>query len=192
MPGRMIFWMGMILVASATAAFAHEDCEQAAKGSYRRSSARYEVPDVALVSSNGSEVGLRALLGGGPVVLNFIFTSCTSICPVMSATFSELRREIGPDRVRFVSISIDPEHDGPARLREYALRYAPDPSWHLVTGQRETIVRVQQAFDAYRGGKVNHVPLTFLRASGDGPWVRIEGLVPAADLAREVRRLEAP
>jgi protein SCO1/2 len=182
------------LLASGTTLHAHDHGAHSGSGSYRRSIARYEVPEVELISSDGSAVSLRALLAdGGPVVVNFIFTSCTSICPVMSATYSELRREIGPEpAVRLVSISIDPEYDVPSRLQEYARRYAPDPRWLLLTGERETIVRVQRAFDAYRGAKINHVPLTFVRAGRDGAWVRIEGLVPAADLAREVRRPAAP
>jgi protein SCO1/2 len=160
---------------------------------YRRSVARYEIPDVRLTSSDGASVELRAALARpGPVLVNFIFTSCDSICPVMSATFSALRQREEAGESRFVSISIDPEHDRPERLAAYARRHGADPRWQFLTGEREAVVRVQQAFDAYRGAKANHVPLTFLRANAEAPWVRIEGLASAQDLAGELARLAPP
>jgi protein SCO1/2 len=161
---------------------------------YQRSLASYAIPDVALISSEGREVSLKSALNRrSPVIVNFIFTTCTSICPVMSATFSQLRRELGHEAegLRLISISIDPEHDTPARLEVYARRYQAGPDWQFLTGERSAIQRVQDAFDAYRGPKVNHVPLTFLRATTDAPWVRIDGFASAADLAREYRHLTA-
>jgi protein SCO1/2 len=88
-----------------------------------------------------------------------------------------------------VSISIDPEYDTPARLQNYAKRYKAGPEWQFLTGDLDTIMAVQQAFDAYRGDKMSHEPLTFLRASPRGPWVRIEGFASASELVREYREL---
>jgi protein SCO1/2 len=125
------------------------------------------------------------------VMLNFIFTSCTTICPVMTSTFREVERQLGPDReqVQLVSISIDPEYDTPARLAEYArVRGAGEP-WVFLTGDLASIRRTQTAFDAYRGNKMNHVPLTFLRAAPDEPWLRIDGFAAASDIMREYRGL---
>jgi protein SCO1/2 len=141
---------------------------------------------------SGSRVALAALLDGeAPLFLNFIFTSCATICPVMSATFGQVQKRLGPDRenVRMISISIDPEHDTPERLRAYASRHGAGPQWRFLTGDAADIVAVQKAFDAYRGGKMGHEPFTFLRASADAPWVRLDGLGSAADLVAEYRRL---
>ena len=161
---------------------------------YMRTEADYLFPDVTLTNQDGQRVALRELLGGPkPVLLNYIFTSCTTICPVLSASFAQTQRSLGgeAENVRLVSISIDPEHDTPARLRDYAQRFRAADGWELLTGSREDIVAVQKAFDAFRGDKMNHAPLTFLRVSDDSPWIRFEGFPSADDLVQEYRALTA-
>jgi protein SCO1/2 len=147
---------------------------------------------VTLLGQDGEEHALVALLGvDQPVMLNFIFTSCTTICPVMTSTFREVERQLGPDReqVQLVSISIDPEYDTPARLAEYARARGAGEPWVFLTGDLASIRKTQTAFDAYRGNKMNHVPLTFLRAAPDEPWLRIDGFAAASDIMREYRGL---
>jgi protein SCO1/2 len=161
---------------------------------YTRTVEELDIPDVTLVAMDGSRVALRDVVAPGkPVLLNFIFTTCTTICPVLSATFSAVQDGLGDDAAnyRMVSISIDPERDTPARLREYAARHNAGPQWVFLTGPVETIKTAQEAFEAYRGSKFNHAPLTFLRAADDDQWVRIEGLVGAKVVLDEVASLGA-
>jgi protein SCO1/2 len=172
---------------------AHAQRRAAAAGPHRydRSLRSYRIPDVTLLDMTGARVALASALGGDtPVFLNFIFTSCTSICPVMSATFAEVQRQLDADgnRIRMISISIDPEHDNPDQLSAYARKHDAGPDWRFLTGRSADIVAVQNAFNAYRGNKMSHVPSTFLRASASGPWVRIDGFASAADLVAEYRR----
>lgn len=172
----------------------HHHAMPAAKG-YQRTSAAYSIPDVNLVDVDGTPVSLRAGLGGDePVMLNFIFTSCTAICPVMSATFRQVQEGLGDERskVRMVSISIDPENDTPARLKEYAARFQAGSQWRMLTGSLADSIAVQRAFDAFRGDKMNHEPVTFLRAGGpDQPWVRLDGLASASDIIDEYHKIAA-
>lgn len=159
---------------------------------YTRAEASYAIPDVALVDMNGKKVSLRSELDTGrPVVVNFIFTSCTAVCPVMSATFSQVQRTLGKDAERplMVSISIDPEYDTPQRLKEYAARHDAGPDWHMLTGSRESILAVARAFDAWRGDKMNHTPSTYLRAGASKPWLRLDGFASPAEIVREYRSL---
>jgi protein SCO1/2 len=90
-----------------------------------------------------------------------------------------------------VSISIDPDHDTPAALQEYARRFDAGPEWRFLTGDDAEVVRVLKAFDAFVGPKTNHQPLTFMRAPARAEWVRIQGFATAAELAGEYRRLRA-
>lgn len=202
---EMLMIIAILLGAAATASGAgrayaedghhHHHHAMMADAAYQRSAASYAIPDVSLVDMDGKAVPLRDGLGGGePVLLNFIFTSCTAICPAMSATFMQVQDLLGEEagRVRMVSISIDPENDTPDRLKEYAARFHAGPQWQMLTGSIEDSIAVQRAFDAYRGGKMNHAPLTLLRAGGDSQsWVRLDGLASATDIVDEYRKLAA-
>lgn len=154
-----------------------------------RSTSDYVVPDVKLVREDGRTVALRQEIADGrPVVLNFVYTTCTSICPLSSQTFSDLQAKLGAGRskVHLISISIDPEQDTPARLRDYAKRFGAGPDWHHYTGTLTASLTVQRAFNADRGGKMNHTPVSFVRTSPDSQWVRIDGFATAAELVREL------
>ena len=164
-------------------------------GKYTRVLANYKIPDTNLIAANGSPTSLLAELDvNKPVMLNFIFTSCNTICPVLSASLAQMRDKMGHEAnaLRMVSISIDPEHDTPARLQAYAGKYHAGPEWRFLTGDAANALLLQQAFDVYRGGKMNHVPVTFLRAAHASSWVRLEGLANADDLLREYRGLTSP
>jgi len=159
---------------------------------YQRSLASYSVPAVTMVNQDGQQVSLPELLDSDqPVMLNFIFTSCTAICPAMSAIFTSVQNELGSDsaRLRMVSISIDPEYDTPEALNAYARRFDAGPQWQFLTGSLDDSIAVQKAFDADRGDKMNHAPLTLFRASPEAQWVRYEGFATAAELVKECRNM---
>jgi protein SCO1/2 len=88
-----------------------------------------------------------------------------------------------------VSISIDPEQDTPATLKKYAQKYKAKSQWNFYTGSVAASVEAQKAFDAYRGDKMNHVPVTYLRAAPDKPWLRIDGFVSPDELLRSYQEL---
>jgi protein SCO1 len=152
----------------------------------------YKVPDVRLVRDDGRSVSLPQEMNDGRlVVLNFIFTTCSSVCPLMSQILAQFQQGLGADRdrVHIMSISIDPEEDTPARLREYAHKFHAGPEWQHYTGTVEASVAAQRAFGVYRGDKMSHAVVTLLRAAPDQPWRRMEGLVTPEDLLIEYRRL---
>jgi protein SCO1/2 len=145
----------------------------------------YQVPDVELIDDSGKSASLQDLLAvDQPVTVNFIFTTCTTICPVMTATMLQLQKNLESDAVRpnYISISIDPDYDSAAIMKEYAARYGAD--WTFLTGTPDDVLSTLHAFDAYRGNKINHFALTLMRAANDDQWTRIEGLTSAKELAR--------
>ena len=159
---------------------------------YKRSVVSIEVPDVTLVRTDGIPVSLREVMSDGkPVMVQFIFATCPSICPVMAAVFATVREELGPDRknLRMVSFTIDPEHDTPEVLGEYAKLFDADEEWIFLTGSFSDITTVQRAFGSYERNKMNHAPYTFMRKSPDSPWIRIDEIMSAEDLGREAREM---
>jgi protein SCO1/2 len=183
----------LILLALVPAAVlpARADSEEARR--YQRRVENYVVPDVIVVNQDGERLPFRQLLDPGkPVMLDFIYGTCTTICPILSAGFSSLQRRLGPAAgdVQLVSVSIDPEHDTPEVMTDYLSRYSRKPGWDFVTGSRDDIDRVMHAFSAYVPNKMSHQPLTFLRGAGDSDWVRIYGLVGTSDLMAEYQQLK--
>ena len=164
------------------------------KKGYARSEREYALPDSPLVDKDGQKTTLLTELDGDkPVIVTFVFTTCTTICPVLSGTFYQLQTELGSDvdDVKMVSVSIDPEYDTPERLRAYAGLFKAGPQWQFLTGSLGDIVTVQKSFDVYRGNKMNHEPTILLRKSPDSPWIRMEGLASAAEVAAEYRQMMA-
>ncbi|ETN81554.1 SCO family protein [Paraburkholderia silvatlantica] len=154
-------------------------------GMTTRTTAQYTLPPVDLVRDDGKTVSLAGELNDGrPVILTFIYTTCTTICPMTSQTLETLQSDLGAerDKVHIVSISIDPEEDTPARLRAYAARFDAGPEWQHYTGTVEASVATQRAFNVYRGDKMNHTPVAFLRAAPGKPWLRIDGFATPSEL----------
>ena len=167
----------------------------AADSDVSRSVAEYRIPDVMLVRDDGRRVDLAAELDDGrPVVVNFVYTSCSTICPMSSQVFEQFQDELGVAResVHLVSISIDPEQDTPARLRTYAEQFHAGKSWNHYSGSVSSSVTVQKAFNAYRGDKMSHIPLTLVRAAPGKPWIRLDGFARADDLLAERAQWAAP
>jgi protein SCO1/2 len=162
---------------------------EAAGPGYKRSVVRYAVPDVVLVNQDGARVRLQSLTESGkPVILDFIYGTCTTICPVLSAGYTSLQGRLGPDtrKMQLISISIDPEHDTPKIMKAYLKQYRAKPGWDFLTGSRDDIDRVMRAFDSYVSDKMYHKQVTFIRAQGPGEWVRIDGLLGSSDLIDEI------
>jgi len=159
-----------------------------------RSTVSYEAPAVTLVRADGKSVSLpQELDDGRPVLLNFIFTTCSSVCPLTSRTLEEFQRQLGAEaaKVHLMSISIDPEQDTPARLTEYARRFHAGPEWQYYTGSIAASIAAQNAFDVYRGEKMSHTAVTLMRAAPGKPWLRIEGFVTPDELVDDYQKLLA-
>src|SRR5262245_58590644 len=78
----------------------------------------FPAPDFAYTDQRGARVTKQAL-AGRPWVANFVFTTCRTVCPLLTAKMVQLQRKLPGVPVRFVSFSVDPEHDTPQALLEY-------------------------------------------------------------------------
>ena len=143
------------------------------------------VPGVVLRDEQGRGLSLPAEMDRpGPVYLNFIFTSCGAVCPVMTAIFARLDRQLREQgRVaRLYSVSIDPLEDTPARLHAYAAEHGASPHWHFLTGTPAASEQVQRAFGVWRADRMSHPVATFFRATPGEVWTRVDGFASAEEL----------
>ena len=158
----------------------------------QRSLEQFSVPDITMTNQHGARISLPDLFDTDrPVMVNFIFTTCTAICPMMTSIFGQVQAGLGDEAgdVLMVSVSIDPEEDSPEILAEYAERFRAGPQWQFLTGSLKDSITVQEAFAAYRGDKMNHAPMTLLREDASSSWVRIDGFAPARQLEAEIRNM---
>lgn len=154
----------------------------------------YVVPPVTLIDQHGRELRLDQVLAGDkPALVQFFFTSCTTICGVRSAQLvaaAPVLRKAGID-IGFYTITIDPERDTPQHLLAFSRQFGsvPPANWYLLTGSVASIRRVQAAFDASdpSADKMMHEPLTFIRGGEGRPWQRIDAVTTTSELVQQIR-----
>lgn len=112
-----------------------------------------KVPEFQLVDQNGRTFSNKDLLGKVYLV-EFFYTSCPTICPVMNSNMKFIKKEIDDNDFAIVSISIDSEKDTPEVLKAHAEKIgATAPNWHFLSGDRSYIDRLADQFDIYVGDK---------------------------------------
>lgn len=153
------------------------------------------IPDVTVVDQTGAERHFyRDLVAGKTVAVNFVFTTCTTICPPMGANFARLRRELGADAGRdlhLISVSVDPTTDTPERLAAWAEKFGAGEGWTLVTGERAEITRLLKALEVFTADINQHSPVVLIGNDEAGSWTRAHGLAPPAKLEELLRQAEA-
>src|SRR5207248_11704030 len=124
-------------------------------------------PDIALTSQDGAPVKL-ADYRGKVVGVTFIFTLCADTCPVLTPMMSFVQDQLGNDfgeKIRFVSITIDPERDTPEVLKEYAQAFGASlDGWSFLTGAPDAIREVTRRYGVFAAkaanGNINHTSPT--------------------------------
>ncbi|MGH8672822.1 MAG: SCO family protein, partial [Burkholderiales bacterium] len=126
-------------------------------------------PDFALTNQAGERVAL-ADLQGKVLAVTFIYATCKDTCPLLTAKMAMIQRKLGADfgpRVRFASITVEPEVDTPVVLKAYAEKFGADPAgWSFLTGSSAEIQDVVRRYGAFakrlKPGDVDHLFLTSL------------------------------
>lgn len=147
---------------------------------------RVILPDAVLQDSEGRQQMLSSLIGNRVVVLNFVFTSCTTVCPAFSAilrsTEQQLTDRLGKE-VILVSISVDPLNDTPAKLRTYANKIGAGAHWYWLTGSQANIEKTMRAFGVPVGGRPeDHPPTILVGKASTGRWLRWIGMASPESL----------
>ena len=146
------------------------------------------IPDITLTNQHGQPVHLATeLTGDGVAIVNFIFTTCTTICPPMGVNFSRVQKlldERGEQRVRLVSITVDPQMDTPARLEKWGALFHANARWTLLTGAPPDVVRALKAFGVYTPDKFTHTSVVVM-VNARGESTRSDGLRSADELVKQ-------
>ncbi|HEX6183864.1 MAG TPA: SCO family protein [Pyrinomonadaceae bacterium] len=148
--------------------------------------AKMTIPDVELLDQDGRKVRFYTdIVKGKTVAVNFVFTTCTTICPPLGATFARLQKELGARAgrdVRLVSISVDPATDTPERLKAWGAKFHAAEGWTLVTGRKPQVDELLRALGAGVASPADHTPTVLIGNDAAGQWTRAYGLARPAVL----------
>jgi protein SCO1/2 len=172
----------------------HAHHKQAAAAQAQSTAARVDLPDSApLLNQFGEPVDFPAdVIGDRVAVVNFVYTSCTTVCPVTSSIFSMVQRHLGEqvgEDVALVTITVDPIRDTPHRLQSFSKNFNPGSGWSWLTGEKRDVDRVLDAFGAYTVSFEDHPAMVMVGDESRGTWYRLYGFPAPEAIESRVRKL---
>jgi cytochrome oxidase Cu insertion factor (SCO1/SenC/PrrC family) len=130
------------------------------------------------------------LVKGRTVAISFIFTTCTGVCPPITATLRRVQQQL-PARepaIRLISVSVDPETDTPERLRDFAAKFHAGPGWTFVTGDRTEIDSILRALGVAVANKNDHTPMILIGNEPRHQWTQMYGLSSPMALVQAITK----
>lgn len=156
---------------------------------------RITLPDAALTDQDGRTARFKSQhMADRLVVINFIYTSCTTVCPVQSALLADLQRRLG-DRagheVALLSVTVDPLRDTPPRLKQFAAQYQAGGGWRFLGGDKQSVDEVLTAFGVYTPNFADHPAVVLVGDPRTGEWTRFFGFPTSEQIMGRVGQLQA-
>jgi protein SCO1 len=155
-------------------------------------------PNVELRTHDGTRVRFyEDLIKGKVVLINFFFSTCTSICPRTTENLVKVQEVLGEHLGRdvvMISITVDPDTDTPAVLGKYALRYRTKPGWYFLTGRQKDIDVIRRHLGVNRDGgdKSQHTGVLAYGNDATGQWAATPAMADPNTIVRSVLRLIRP
>ena len=142
-------------------------------------SADIDFRDRNLLTQDGEEVRFVSdVIGDHIVVMDFVYTTCTTVCPVLSALFSQVQEGLGESagsEVMLVSLTVDAVRDTPERLKAYASKHRAGDGWVWLTGPKPTMDDVLTGLGAYSVSFEDHPSMVIVGDARTGEWKRLFG-----------------
>lgn len=158
-----------------------------------RRPAKDAITNITVVDQDGKRIDFyEDLVKGRVVAINFIYTTCTAICPMQGNQFARLQTMLG-DRlgkdVLLISISADPDADSAQKLKTWLTHFGAKQGWTFVTGEKSEIDRISRALTGDQARKGDHSPAMFIGNYDKGVWKRVYGLTEPERLTRLIGQM---
>jgi protein SCO1/2 len=179
--------------AAPRAQEAHKHAAPAAQPAAAEAPAPPRIPDVACLDQNGKRLRFNTdLVKGKVVVINFIYTTCTYMCPRIGEGVARLQTALG-DRVgrdvHIISVSTDPVTDTPEKLKAWAARWQAKDGWTLVTGEKAEMDRLLKVLTGDPSGIKTHSPLLLIGNEATNVWTESNAFENPARLIQQIARV---
>jgi protein SCO1/2 len=188
--------LALLIAQCSSQTFAHGGADHAQhQKQVTQENAMVRFADVPLTNQNGQPVNLkRDLVSDKIVVMGFVYTTCTTVCPVVSSIMAKVQKQLGAkvgNEVQIVSITVDPLRDTPARLLSYANRFQNGPGWAWLTGTPQAVNETLKGLGTWTADPANHPPLIMVGDGRSSHWTRFYGFADPAQLVERVEQLRA-
>lgn len=189
--------VGAVLLGCLPTLAAHDAHHRAAPADVNAQATRVTLYDIQLVDSDGQAVRVKSdAVDDRIVIVDFIYTSCTTICPITSAIFGDVQERLieklgeqfGRD-VKLVTLTVDPATDTPERLKDYAGNFGSPTGWLWLTGDKPKVDKVLAGFGAYAADFTRHAGAILIGDAHSGDWTRFYGLPDPPDIVARVEQL---
>ena len=182
----LIFLNGLLLamIALPTAAQSDEDPHAKHRAMMKQNAQSAESVDIdlrdqMLLNQYGEDVMFVSdVIGDNIIVMDFVYTTCTTICPVLSALFTQVQTKLGDDvgdEIWLVSMSVDPIRDTPQRMKAYSAKHRAGEGWLWLTGPKPAVDDVLTGLGAYTTNFEDHPSMVLIGDGRTGEWKRLFG-----------------
>lgn len=156
---------------------------------------KISMPHADLVDAAGQAFTFSAeAFGDRVVVIDFVYTTCTTICPALTGVMVNAQQRLGShlgEDLVLVSVSVDPARDTPETLSTHATRVRASAHWHWLTGRQAQVDRVLRGFGIASGAPDEHPPVLFVGRPADGRWLRWVGIPSPKAVIEATQRMIA-
>lgn len=187
----IIFFALATLCFAQTGAPAHVHEHHATSADVPSGPTRVSIPDVVVFDQDNRKLHFYSdLIKGKTVAINFIFTTCTTICPPLTANFAKVQKimqERGENDLTLISVTVDPANDTPEKLKKYGEMFQMKPGWYFVTGTQADMEQIWKAFSIYTNRKEDHPATVVVGNDAGHNWAYASGLTSAGKLAAVIQ-----
>jgi cytochrome oxidase Cu insertion factor (SCO1/SenC/PrrC family) len=132
------------------------------------------------------------MLKGKTVVINFMFTTCTGVCPPMTANLQKVQQQLG-DRVgrdiNMISLTVDPTIDTPEVMKKYATNFKAGPGWYFLSGDKQNVDVVLRKLGGYVEDKNQHNSLLIIGNVKTGQWAKVFAMAKPVEIATAILQI---
>jgi protein SCO1/2 len=182
------------LSMAGTGVAAHEAHKHDGPAAAAGAAADIDLRDRTLVDQDGRQVKFVSdVIGDNIVVMDFVFTSCTNVCPILSAVLSQVQRTLGErleGDIAIVSVTVDPIRDTPQRLKAYAAKHRAGEGWTWLTGPKPIVDDVLTGLGAYSVNFEDHPSMVLVGDARTGQWSRFFGFPSPDRIMQQVNALQ--
>ena len=203
MKPRTILILVTIMVFVASMAAAHEGSSHAEPNKLLTNTAvttqpdgveqkaRQYFTDLPVVTQDGQELRFFSdVLKDRVVLVSLFYTNCTGMCPLTNEKLAEVQDLLGDDfgqKIRFVSLTLEPETDTPKVLKDYAAKFGARDGWLFLTGEKKNLEQITNRLGQANREKETHNPFLMIGNVGIARWSKIPPNAPAEGIAARLR-----